>query len=58
MVHLTTGEAVLYCGLAGDDAPHEKGASLILSKKVRKSLNEWGAPMSARFSLLDLSLSA
>ena len=27
--------------LAGDDAPHEKGVVLILSKEVGKSLKEW-----------------
>ena len=40
-VHLTTGETVLYSGLAGDDAPHEKGVALILSKEAGKSLKEW-----------------
>ena len=46
-VHLTTGETVLYSGLAGDDAPHEKGVALILSKEVGKSLKEW-EPISKR----------
>ena len=40
-VHLTTGETVLYSRLAGDDAPHEKGVALILSKEAGKSLKEW-----------------
>ena len=40
-VHLTTGEMVLYSGLVGDDAPHEKGVALILSKEAGKSLKEW-----------------
>ena len=46
-VHLTTGETVLYSGLAGDDAPHEKGVALILSKEAGKSLKEW-EPISER----------
>ena len=46
-VHLTTGETVLYSGLAGDDAPHEKGVELILSKEAEKSLKEW-EPISER----------
>ena len=33
-VHLTTGETVLYSGLTGDDAPHEKG---VASKEDRRS---------------------
>ena len=40
-VHLTTGETVLYSGLAGDDAPHGKGVALILSKEAGKNLKEW-----------------
>ena len=40
-VHLTTGETVLYSGLASDDAPHEKGVALILSKEAGKNLKEW-----------------
>ena len=36
-VHLTTAETVLYSGLAGNDAPHEKGVALILSKEAGKS---------------------
>ena len=40
-VHLTTGEMVLYSGLAGDDAPHKKGVALILSKEAGKSQKEW-----------------
>lgn len=39
-LHLTTGEMVLYSGLAGDDAPHEKRVPLILSKKNGRSLKE------------------
>ena len=47
-VHLTTGEMVLYCDLAGDDAPHEKGVALILSKEAAKSLKQWEQdPMTA-----------
>ena len=46
-VHLTTGETVLYSGLAGDAAPHEKGVALILSKEAAKSLKEW-EPISER----------
>ena len=46
-VHLTTAETVLYSGLAGDDAPHEKGVALILSKEAGKSLKEW-VPISER----------
>ena len=42
-VHLTTGETVLHSGLAGDDAPHEKGVALILSKEAGKNLKEWEA---------------
>ena len=34
-------------GLAGDDAPHEKGVTLILSKAAGKSLKEW-EPISER----------
>ena len=41
-----TGETVLYSGLAGDDAPHEKSVALILSKEA-KSLKEW-EPISER----------
>ena len=36
-VNLTTEETVLYSGLAGNDAPLEKGVALILSKATRKS---------------------
>ena len=32
-VHLTTGDTVLYSSLTGDDASHEKGVRLILSKE-------------------------
>ena len=46
-VHLTTGEMVLYSVLVGDDAPHEKGVALILSKEAGKSLKEW-EPISER----------
>ena len=45
---------MLYSGLAGDDAPHEKGAALILSKEAGKSLKDWES-ISA---LLGLCLSA
>ena len=38
---MTSGKTVLYSGLAGDDAPHEKGVALILSKEAGKSLEEW-----------------
>ena len=38
---MTTGETVLYSGLAGDDAPHGKGVALILSKEAGKNLKEW-----------------
>ena len=44
---MTTGESVLYSGLAGDDAPHEKVVALILSKAAGKSLKEW-EPISKR----------
>ena len=44
---MTTGETVLYSGLAGDDTSHEKGVALILSKEAAKSLNEW-EPISER----------
>jgi len=37
-VHLTNEETVHCSGLAGDDAPHEKGVALILSKEAEKSL--------------------
>ena len=37
---MTTGETVLHSGLAGDDAPQEKGVALILSKEAGKSLKE------------------
>ena len=40
-VHLTIGETVLYSGLAGDYAPHEKDVALILSKEAGKSLKEF-----------------
>ena len=46
-VHLRTGETVLYSGLAGDDAPHENGVALILTKEAGKSLKEW-QPISER----------
>ena len=46
-VIVTTGETVLYCGLAGDDASHKKGVALILSKEAGKSLKEW-EPISER----------
>lgn len=58
MVHLAAEKTILYTGLAGDDAPHEKGAALILSEEARKSLKEWERQCLSRFSLLDLSLSA
>ena len=46
-VHLTTGETVLYSGLASDDAPHEKVVPLILLKEAGKSLKECN-PISER----------
>ena len=46
-VHLRTGATGLYSGLAGDDAPHEKGVALILSREAGKSLKEW-EPISER----------
>ena len=39
-VSFDNGETVLYSGLAGDDAPHEKSVALILSKAAGKSLKE------------------
>ena len=39
-VHLTTGETVLPSDQAGDDALHEKGDALILSKAAGKRLKE------------------
>lgn len=47
---------MLYSGLAGDDATHEKGVALILSKEARKSLKEW-SQSPGRLSLLGSSLS-
>ena len=40
---------VLYSGLAGNDAPLEKGVALILSKAAGKSLKEW-EPISERIT--------
>jgi len=50
-VHFTTGETVLYSGLAGYDAPLKMGVALILPKEAGKSLKEWEP-----ISLLGLSL--
>ena len=33
--------AVLYSGPTGDDAPHEKSVTLILSKGTEENLKEW-----------------
>ena len=41
---------MLYSGLAGDDAPHEKGVTLILSKEAGKSLKDW-EPISVHQSM-------
>ena len=46
-VQLACGETVLYSGLAGDNAPHERGVAMILSKEAVKSLKEW-EPISER----------
>lgn len=46
-IHLTTGEKVVYSGLACNDAPHEKGVALIPLKEVGRSLKEW-EPISKR----------
>ena len=48
-VQLACGETVLYSGLAGDNAPHERGVAMILSKEAVKSLKEW-EPVSERIS--------
>ena len=46
-VQLASGETVLYSGLADDNAPHEKGVTMILPKDAGKSLKEW-EPISER----------
>ena len=46
-VQLACGETVLYSGLAGDNAPHERGVAMILSKEAVKNLKEW-EPISER----------
>ena len=35
-VQLACGEAVLYPGLAGDSAPHEREVAMILSKSLKE----------------------
>ena len=40
-VQLACGETVLYSGLVGDNALHERGVAMILSKEAAKSLIEW-----------------
>ena len=46
-VQLGCSETVLFSGLAGDNAPHQRWVAMILSKEAVKSLKEW-EPVSER----------